>query len=199
MAHPPGSDTRASPQRASSGPSASIVFTISYGASGQSTCLADSVSAPLSASICTPICESSERIVRTSLSCGRLSSISGSGVSSAAHRIGSAAFFAPEMATSPLSATPPSIASLSMLGLRRTLERPLLRRQGLHRQRVDLFTHSVAERAVDELVLLDLGQSRKRGADDHRLEMLAVAGDLDMLAGESGLNRAFDVLRGDHD
>src|ERR1700687_5467804 len=199
MAHPPGSDTRASPHRASSGPSARIdariVFTISYGASGQSTCLADSVSAPLCASARTPICESSERMVRTSFSCGRFPSMSGSRVSSAAHRIGSAAFFAPEMETSPLSATPPSIARLSTLLLRG----PLRRRQRLHRQRVDFLTHPVTERAVHELMLLDLGQAREGGANDHGLEMLTVAGNLDMLAGKAGLNRALDVFRGDRD
>src|ERR1700682_4205380 len=203
MAHPPGSDTRASPHRASSGPSARIdariVFTISYGASGQSTCFADSVSAPLCASIRTPICESSERMVRTSFSCGRLSSVSGSGVSSAAHRIGSAAFFAPEMTAPPLSATPPSIASLSTLVLRGSERGPLRRRQRLHRQRVDFLTHPVPERAVHELMLLDLGQAREGGAYDNGLEMLAVAGNFDMLAGKAGLNRAFDVFRGDHD
>ena len=65
-------------------------------------------------SCATPICFSSVRIVRTSLSCGTLVRRSGSGVSSAAQRIGSAAFFAPETAIAPASRAPPSMTSLSI-------------------------------------------------------------------------------------
>ena len=70
--------------------------------------------------------------------------------------------------------------------------RPLRGRQRLHRQRVDLLAHAVAERGVDELVLLDARQARERVRDDHRLEMRAVAAHLDVLAGEPG----FDAMRG---
>ena len=63
---------------------------------------------------------------------------------------------------------------------------PLLGSQGLHRQGVYFLAHPVAERAVHELVLLDLGQSHEGGAYDHGLEVLTVAGNLDMLAGENG-------------
>ena len=50
----------------------------------------------------TPICASSDAHRAHVVEFGTLSSMSGSGVSSAAHRIGSAAFFAPETRTSPV-------------------------------------------------------------------------------------------------
>ena len=78
---------------------------------------ASSVIAPSPrSSIATPICDSSVRIVRTSLSRGTWVSASGSSVRSEAHRIGSAAFFAPETATVPASGRPPSMTSLSIPG-----------------------------------------------------------------------------------
>src|SRR5436190_1441662 len=54
-------------------------------------------------------------MVRTSFKRGILESVTGSGVSSAAQRIGSAAFFAPEMRTSPSSRSPPTPASMALL------------------------------------------------------------------------------------
>src|SRR6185295_19638765 len=102
----------------------------------------------------TPICESSDCIVRTSFSRGTLVSVSGSGVSNAAHRIGSAAFLAPDARTSPESAYPPSIVSLSMRAVS-----PLLRSERLHRQCVNLLAHAVAERRIDELMLLNARES----------------------------------------
>ncbi len=65
-------------------------------------------------SCATPICASSVCIVRTSFNRGTLVSTSGSDDSSAAQRIGSAAFFAPETRTSPTKGRPPSISSLSI-------------------------------------------------------------------------------------
>src|SRR5450631_3482282 len=127
-------------------------------------------------------------MVRTSLSSGTLVSVSGSGVSSAAQRIGKAAFFAPETRTSPCSGTPPSIASLSTLG----------GGQRLHRQRVDFGAHAIAQRAIDELVALDARESFEGRAHDQRLEMLAVAVYRDVLAGESCLDGALDVFGSRH-
>ena len=49
-------------------------------------------------------------MVRTSMSRGTFSSASGASVSSAAHMIGSAAFFAPETRTSPASGRPARLA-----------------------------------------------------------------------------------------
>jgi len=53
-------------------------------------------------------------MVDTSISRGTLESASGFGVSSAAHMMGNAAFFAPDTVTSPSSGPPPLILSLSM-------------------------------------------------------------------------------------
>ena len=50
----------------------------------------------------------------TSCNCGTLSTMRSSAVNRAAHRIGNAAFFAPEIGISPASDTPPRIFSLSM-------------------------------------------------------------------------------------
>src|SRR5687767_13185262 len=120
---------------------------------------------------------------------------SGSLVSSAAHRIGSAAFFAPETSTSPSSGTPPSMISLS----KRVPSRgPLFRRERLHRERVYLLAHAIAQRAVDELVLPHLGETAKARADDDRLEMVAVAGDFDVIALEALLDALLDEI-GIHD
>ena len=64
-----------------------------------------------------------------------------------------------------------------------------VRRQRRHRQRVDLLAHAVAERRIDELVARDARQAANASRDDQRLEMLAVAGDVDVLAGEAGFDR----------
>ncbi len=106
IAQPPGSDTFASPKRARSGPStridARIVLTSSYGATGLSTRPASSRTRAPSVSVRMPIWPSSLSVVRTSCRFGTLSSSTGSADSSPAHRIGSAAFFAPDTAISPL-------------------------------------------------------------------------------------------------
>ncbi|MNU90429.1 hypothetical protein D3C71_802970 [compost metagenome] len=73
MAQPPGSDTVASPKRASSGPSAStearMVLTNSYGASGVLSALASMRTVPSSArSAVTPILRMSLSMVLTSCS-----------------------------------------------------------------------------------------------------------------------------------
>src|SRR5262245_675534 len=195
MAQPPGSDTRASPQRATSGPStridARIVFTRSYGAVGSERRAARSDSPSLSSSdTSTPICESSLTMVLTSRRCGTFESVTSSSVSSAAHMSGSAAFFAPETRISPDRGTPPWMMSLST--------RRFLRGERAHRQRVDLLAHALAERGVDELVALDAALAAKRLADDERLEMLAVACDAHLAARQSLLDVAADVLGGHH-
>ena len=54
---------------------------------------------------------------------------------------------------------------------------------------MDLLAHAVAERAVDELVLLHAASCpRNSGADDHRLEVMPVALDLHVVAGETLLD-----------
>src|ERR1044072_6015985 len=125
-------------------------------------------------------------MVRTSISCGTLLSRSGAAVRSGAHMIGGAAFFAPETCASPSSATPPRMRSLS-------IRAPLLRRQGTHREGVDFLAHAIAERRIDELVALHAVAAGELIRDHQRLEVLAVADHLDMLAGERGLDRLLDA------
>src|SRR3990172_782692 len=195
IAQPPGSETFARPQRASSGPSTStearMVFTSSYGAVGSFTSAARSTMAPSAGrSTATPICERSLAIVETSISRGTLPSASGWSVSSAAHMIGRAEFFAPETRTSPSSGRPPAIRSLSTGA-------PLQRGQGAHRERVDLHAHSFAQRRVHQLMALHAALAFKRTRDDQRLEMLPLADHLDMRAGEARLDAALDAFRRD--
>src|SRR5512141_2729753 len=104
----------------------------------------------------TPIVLSNATMVRTSFRSGMLDTRTGSAVSSAAARIGSAAFFAPATRTSPASGVPPWMESFCMSrhappgAVLMSARRPLFRGEGLHRQRVDLFLHAIAERGVDE-------------------------------------------------
>src|SRR5204863_9561194 len=116
----------------------------------------------------TPVWRSNFAIVRTCISCGTLESRKGCALRSAAHMIGSAAFFAPETRTSPSSGRPPRMRSLSTGA-------PLLRRERAHRERVDLLAHAIAERGVDELVALHPVAAGELLRDDERLEVLAVA------------------------
>src|SRR5262245_257611 len=188
IAQPPGSETLAWPQRASSGPSTStdarMVFTSSYAAVGSLMAFACSTMPPSARSTPTPIWPSSFAMVDTSRSRGRLERRSGRSVSSAAHMIGSAAFFAPEMRISPLSGRPPVILSLSMVLFyppivaelwRAAGVFPFLGREGLHRERMDLFAHPVPERGVHQLVALHPAASGELRGHDQGLEMLAVA------------------------
>src|SRR5262245_58461184 len=98
---------------------------------------------------------------------GTLVSFSGSSLNRQAHISGRAAFFAPEMLTSPSSGAPPTIASLSTRS-------PFFGGEGLHRQRMDFRAHAIAQRLVDALVLLDAALAAKLAAHDERLEMLTV-------------------------
>lgn len=49
---------------------------------------------------------------------------------------------------------------------------------------MDFLAHAVAERRVNQLVALHPIAALERPADDHRLEMLAIANDFEVLAGE---------------
>src|SRR5688500_18492208 len=104
-----------------------------------------------------------------SCSCGTLSSARTSAVSSDAQRIGSA----PAASTSPRSALPPVIFSLSMASAAGAM--PFFRRQRLHRQGVDFGLHPVAEGGIDQLVASDRTLAGEGGADDDGFEVLAVA------------------------
>src|SRR5256885_4217307 len=192
MAQPPGSETRARPQRARSGPSTStearIVLTRSYGAVGSPMPRACSIRRPpLGCAASTPIWRRSRAIVRTSMSCGTLARRSGSALRSAAHMIGNAAFFAAETRTSPSSGRPPRRRSLSTGA-------PLLGRERAHRQRVDFLAHALAERRVHELVALHAVAPGELGRDDQRLEVLAVAQDFEVRAGEARPDALLDAF-----
>src|SRR5512139_337987 len=141
----------------------------------------------------TPMWPSSASMVLMSLRCGTLPSFSGSALSRLAVRIGSAAFLAPEMRTSPASGLPPWISRASM-----SAAGPVFGRVGLHRQRVDLRVHAGAERVVHQAVLLHHVLAGEGGAYDHRLEMLAVAVQLDVVARQFLGDPAFDVFGGNH-
>src|SRR5215213_9641387 len=106
--------------------------------------------------------------------------MSGSRVKSVAHRIGSAAFFAPEIGTSPSSLTPPSMISLST-----RLRLPLFGRHRLNGKRVDVFAHALAKRRVHELVLAHFRKPAELRAHDDGFEMASVARHFDVVALEA--------------
>src|SRR5258706_314274 len=108
-------------------------------------------------SAATPIWRSSFAMVRTSMSSGTLARRSRSPVRSAAHMIGSAAFFAPEMRTSPSSGTPPRMRSLSTGA-------PFLRRQLAHRERVELLAHAI-DHGEERVGVRQLLPDRRQGMD----------------------------------
>ena len=62
---------------------------------------------------------------------------------------------------------------------------------------MDLLPHALTQGGVDQLVALDPVAAGERARYDQRLEVLPVAADLDVLAGEAGFDAAFDALRGD--
>src|SRR5256712_13515886 len=108
-------------------------------------------------------------MVLTSLRCGTLESVSSSLVSNPAHMSGSAAFFAPETRTSPESATPPWMMSLSI--------RPSLGGKRAHRQRMNLPAPALPGRRINELMAL--GPAIRSGSVGHDapLQRLYVASD----------------------
>src|SRR5690606_4047876 len=117
--------------------------------------------------------------VRVSLSAGTLSRVTASGVSRLAHRAGSAAFLAPDTDSSPASACPPWMRSLSI-----RLRLVFVGRQGAHGQCVDLGVHAVAQRGIDELVPGDAAFAFEGRADDDGFEVGTVASDGDVIAGQ---------------
>src|SRR5579871_6491325 len=89
--------------------------------------------------------------------------LTGPSASSAPARIGSVAFLAPEIRTSPCRGMPPLICSLSMRALTGALAacRPLLGREGLDGQRMDFPPHALTQCAIDELVACEGAQPLK--------------------------------------
>src|SRR5690606_32246381 len=100
-------------------------------------------------------------MVRMSLSAGTFSRCTGSAVSRAAHRMGRAAFLAPEMAISPCRGCPPVIWSLSI-----RIRFVFVRGQGAHGQCVDFLFHAVSQGGVDTLMAGDTALAFEFGADD---------------------------------
>src|SRR5690242_19959127 len=112
----------------------------------------------------------------------------------AAHRIGSAAFFAPEMRISPDSGTPPLINSLSIaLPLS-----PFFRSEGLHGQRVNFLAHAIAQHTVYQLVPLHARLAAKRLAHDDGFEVLTIANHLEILTWQLIFDVTLDVFWSNH-
>src|SRR6187551_2720193 len=115
-----------------------------------------------------PSSPSRRNVVRTSCSRGTLVIETGSSASSAAHRIGSTAFFAPEMRTSPCSGWPPSTTILSISGA------CFAGRECLQRQGMDFPAHAIAERGVDHAMASEGEFAGERFTDDGGLEVHAI-------------------------
>src|SRR5262249_7716738 len=75
---------------------------------------------------------------------------------------------------------------------------PFVRRECMHGERVDLFTHALAERRIHELVALNAAPAGELLGDDERLEVLSVADYLQVLAGDSALYALLHAFRGHH-
>ena len=103
-----------------------------------------------------PMPPSSSTVVVTSFRWGTLPTTTGPSASSAPARMGSVAFLAPEMRTSPSRGVPPWICSLSM-----SLPPGFGWRQRLDRERMDLAAHALAEGLVDQLVAGDAALAGK--------------------------------------
>ena len=196
---PPGKETRARRRFPRRGPSteieARILRTRSQGASTAPSPVGRVTRTPSSPrSEGTPRTASRRRIISTSESRGTPRIRQGSSVSRVAARIGSAAFLAPEMRTSPSRATPPRMESLST-GSAPAAGGELRRRRGVEGQGVDLSAHRRAERAVDELVALERAQALELRGDDRRLEVHVVVGaHVDARARQCRLDPAPDLL-----
>src|SRR6056297_69193 len=107
----------------------------------------------------TPMRPSSSMVVVTSCRWGTLPMRTGASASRVPARMGRAAFFAPEMRTSPSRRWPPPTSSLSMPRAGSVAGRHLRRRQRAYGQRVDLSAHPVTQRAIDLLVALQRPQA----------------------------------------
>src|SRR2546422_8969508 len=103
-------------------------------------------------------------IVETSTRLGTLLRATRWSVSSAAHMIGRAAFFAPETRTSPCSGRPPVMPSLST-------RFPLLGCQRAHRKGMDFLAHAPAERPVNQRMALHAAPSPELARHDHRADI----------------------------
>src|SRR5690349_7170017 len=209
IAQPPGNETSASPKRATSGPStrieARMVRTRSYGATWLSMVRGSTCIFMRSSSTrLTPMRPSSSMKVVTSCRCGTLLIVTGPSASRQAARIGSTAFLAPEMATSPWSGSPPLIRILAMNVLRgmqkagavSTARRGFLGSQRLQRQRMDRPAHQFAQRAVHHAVARQWQLAGELAGHHGGFEVHAVvAADLRGRAGQAGFDQCLDAGR----
>src|ERR1700680_190181 len=138
-----------------------------------------------------PMRPRSSTVVVTSFRCGTFPTTTGSSASSAAARIGSVAFLAPEMRTSPSRGTPPWICSLSMLTLCGLFGRERLDRQGM-----DFPPHELPKRTVDQLVARQASQLREFARDDARGKMgVVLRVHVHLRSGEACADQARDFFR----
>ena len=68
------------------------------------------------------------------------------------------------------------------------------RRQRAHRQRMDLCPHAITQRGVDELVARHARLALERGTDDQRIEVPAIARDLEHAALQAGSDVAPHIV-----
>jgi len=74
------------------------------------------------------------------------------------------------------------------------------RSECFHRQRMNFFTHAVAECSVNELMTLYQSLASKGGRDNQCTEMLAIAFDFEVRALDSAGDVILDEFRcGQHD
>src|SRR5579859_5584339 len=116
-------------------------------------------------------------VVVTSCRCGTLLIVTGSSASRQEARIGSTAFFAPEIPTSPRSGSPPLIRILA-IGNPREKTEPVaaastarggfFRRESFECERVDRAPHEVAQSGVDKAVTCQRQLARKLIGHDFR-------------------------------
>src|SRR5688572_25325548 len=106
---------------------------------------------------------SSSIVVVTSCRCGTFEIVTGPSASSVDARIGSTAFFAPEIHTSPFSGSPPVIRIFANAV---PLARRFVGRESLQLQRVDRAAHEVAERGVDHAMTGERQFAGKGRTDD---------------------------------
>ena len=123
---------------------------------------------------------------------------SGSAVSSAAHRIGSAAFLAPEIAD--LAVERAAAVDQQLVHACFSLSRRLTRRASASSSTARGSPRACGRPAPRRRSWWRwiAALARERGRDDHGLEVLAVAVDLEVLAGEAGGDDGLDGFGGDH-
>src|SRR5450432_3602982 len=114
----------------------------------------------------TPMRPSSSIMVVTSCRCGTFETVTGPSASRQPAKIGSVAFFAPEIRISPSSGMPPCICNLST-----SPPCVFFRRKHLQRQRVDLIAHRGAQRRVHHLMPLHRALAEESRGDHHGIEM----------------------------